>query len=47
VGRIIAEIQRKRKTYVKELCIVENLTVFEVVPLGITEALFEVVFDCD
>ncbi len=29
----------------KELGIVENLAIFEVVPLCITEALFEVIFD--
>jgi hypothetical protein len=33
------------ETYVEEFCIVENLAVFEVVPLGVTEALFEVVLD--
>lgn len=31
----------------KELGIVENLAVFEVVPLCVTEALFEVIFDSD
>ena len=34
-------------THVKELGVIEYLAVFEVVPLCITEALFEVGFDSD
>jgi len=34
-------------THVKGFGIVENLTVFEVVSLGITETLFEVIFNSD
>jgi hypothetical protein len=37
----------EEKTNVEKFCIVEYLAVFEVVPLGVTEALFEVVLDCD
>jgi hypothetical protein len=32
---------------VKKLGVVENLAVFEIVPLGVTKALFEVVLDGD
>jgi len=43
-GQVIAEC---KITHVKELGIVENLAVFEVVSFCITEALFEVIFDSD
>lgn len=46
-GQVVSRNVNEEKTNVEEFCIVEYLTVFEVVPLGVTEALFEVVLDCD